>query len=198
MPICSLSQPTARLSSLAVCAAALLLLPAAGGAAEREHGAHVHGVSQLNFAVEGKDVEIELVSPASDIVGFEHAPETAADKVAVTKASDLLGKGAAIFLFPAEARCSLKEAAVRSTLEAARESHREGHAHAKKQEHGHEMHAEFHVHYHFQCANPAALTHVDVKLFEHFAAMRELEAQALTAKGQSAQELTPQSPRLKL
>jgi hypothetical protein len=198
MPITPLSQTIARLSWSAVCAAALLLAPVASGAAEREHGAHVHGVSQLNIAVEGKEVEIELVSPAADIVGFEHAPETEADKAAVKKAADLLGKGATVFLFPAEARCSLKEAAVRSTLDAAREPHGVGHAHGKKEEHGHATHAEFHVRYHFQCGNPAALTHVDVKLFEHFAAMHELEVQALTAKGQSAQELTPESPRLKL
>jgi hypothetical protein len=200
MPISLVSQIVARVSWRAVFVAALLLPAAVGiaGAAEREHGAHVHGVSQLNLAVEGKDVEIELVSPASDIVGFEHAPETASDKATVKKASDLLGNGAAIFLFPDDARCGLKETAVRSTLDAAREPHGEGHTHGKKEERGHQMHAEYHVHYHFQCANPAALTHVDVKLFEHFTAMRELEVQTLTAKGQSAQELTPESPRLKL
>jgi hypothetical protein len=201
MPNTPLSQSITSLLWYAGCTAAWLLLPAAiggAGAADREHGAHTHGVSQLNLAVEGKDVEIELVSPASDIVGFEHAPETAPDKAAVTKATDLLGKGAAVFLFPADARCSLKEAAVRSTLEAAREPQRDDRAHGKKEDHGRETHAEFHVRYHFQCENPAALTHVDVKLFAHFAAMRELEVQALTGKGQSAQELTSESPRLKL
>jgi hypothetical protein len=168
-------------------------------AADREHGAHAHGVSLLNVAVEGKDVEIELASPADDIVGFEHAPETASEKSAVARASDLLAKGGTIFLFPADARCVLKDATVQSTLEAARKSHREGRADGSKDpDHGIEMHAEFHVHYRFRCDDPAALSHVDVKLFEHFAAMREVEAQALTAAGQNAQELTPASARLKL
>lgn len=171
----------------------------AAGAADREHGAHVHGVSQLNVAVEGRTIEIELVSPASDIVGFEHAAKTHAEKKAVERASETLSQGKTIFVFPADGQCAAEDVDVRSTLEATRETHHGEHAHDRKEPaHTPETHAEFHVHYHFHCENPAAVTHLDVKLFDHFKTMREIEVQALTTRGQSAQELTPGAARLKL
>ncbi len=42
----------------------------------RDHGAHVHGVGHLNIAVDGDLLLIELISPAMDLLGFEHAPRT--------------------------------------------------------------------------------------------------------------------------
>jgi hypothetical protein len=180
-------------------AAGLLLCIGAAGAADREHGAHMHGVSQLNIAVEGKTIEMELVSPASDIVGFEHAAKTDAEKKAVEQASETLSKGLTVFSFPADGKCAVEEVDVRSTLEATRETHHGGHAHDEKAPgHAPETHAEFHVHYHFHCENPAAVTYLDVKLFDHFKTMREIEVQALTTQGQRAQELTPGAARLKL
>jgi Protein of unknown function (DUF2796) len=41
----------------------------------RELGAHEHGHSVLNIAIEGDRIEMELMSPGMDIVGFEHAPK---------------------------------------------------------------------------------------------------------------------------
>ena len=38
--------------------------------------AHEHGVVQLSIAIEGNEVEIELVVPGADAVGFEHAAGT--------------------------------------------------------------------------------------------------------------------------
>ena len=38
----------------------------------RQHGAHVHGLGQLNIALEGDELEFEFSIPAMDIVGFEH------------------------------------------------------------------------------------------------------------------------------
>ncbi len=42
--------------------------------------AHDHGAAEINFAVEGKTVDIEFHAPAMAIVGFEYVPTTAADK----------------------------------------------------------------------------------------------------------------------
>lgn len=179
-------------AGLAVCIGAAV-------AADREHGAHVHGVSQLNVAVEGKNIEIELASPASDIVGFEHAARTDAEKKTVERASETLSEGMMVFGFPADGRCETEAVDVRSTLEATRETHHDAHGHEQKgARHAPETHAEFHVHYHFHCENPAAVTHIDVKLFDQFKTMREIEVQALTPRGQSAQELTPGAARLTL
>lgn len=206
-------------------------------ASEREHGAHEHGVGQLNVAVEGAEVEIELIAPGADIVGFEHEAETEADKAAVAKAAALLADGPAIFVFPDGAACALEEAEVESAMledehaheEHAHEEHaHEEHAHEEHadekhgdEEHGHEEHAhekhgdeehaheehageegeshsEFHAHYHFECGNPGALEHIEVRYFEHFPNAEELDVQTITDSGQGAQELTAEATRLDL
>ena len=179
-------------SCIVAFAAALLLAPAAG-AADGEHAAHVHGVGKLNVAVDGQAVEIELITPGADIVGFEHAPETTEDKAVVEGAAATLKDGEGLFAFPPAAECRLEEAEVESPLL----DHDGEAAHEHGEEHEGDAHAEFQAHYHFLCRQPDDLTHVDVRVFERFPAARELEVQAISARGQGATELTPSSARLK-
>ena len=63
---------------------ALLPLAIAHAADEHDHehgslGAHEHGVGRLNAALDGQTLELELESPAMNLVGFEHAATTDAD-----------------------------------------------------------------------------------------------------------------------
>ncbi len=173
-------------------AAALLLAPIAQ-AAEGEHAAHVHGVGKLNVAVDGQAVEIELIAPGADIVGFEHAPETAEDKAAVEGAAATLKDGEGLFAFPPSAECRLEEAEVESPLL----DHDGEKAHEHGEAHEGDGHAEFQAHYHFVCRQPDRLTHVDIRVFERFRAAQELEVQLISPRGQGATDLTPSSARLK-
>jgi hypothetical protein len=187
--------------SLRVGAVLLLALGGSAVAAEREHGAHVHGIGQLNLVVEGSLVEIELISPGANIVGFEHAPESPEDRAAVGEAVAILEDGARLFSFPDAAGCRLEEAEIESGLIEGHHAEHEGGEHAEQgdEEHGeHEdkAHAEFHAHYRFDCENADALTHLDLELFQRFPATRELEYQAVLPGGQSAGELTAESARL--
>ena len=55
---------------------AMLPLAVAHAADEHDHehgslGAHEHGVGRLNAALDGKTLELELESPAMNLVGFE-------------------------------------------------------------------------------------------------------------------------------
>jgi len=182
---------------LVVLAGTVLLAQAGHGvsAAEREHAAHLHGVGTLNVAIEGDEVEIELIAPGADIVGFEHAPETAADKAAVDNAVAALKNGAGLFAFPPGAGCRQEGAEVESALLDDGHSDDEEHVHGEEEEG--EAHAEFHAHYRFQCEVPDRLTHMDVTYFERFPMAAELEVQAISPQGQSAGELTPSAARLK-
>ena len=153
---------------------------------------HQHGVGQLNVAIQGDHVEIELETPGADIVGFEHPPRTAEQKKAVQDAATTLRNGSAIFVFPAAARCKLEKTKVESgLLEDNHEAHEEKH-HGEK--HKEEIHAEFHALYHFSCKNPASYT--DLQYFEAFPHAKALLARTITAKGQRKQRLTRKAPRL--
>ncbi len=183
---------------------AAILAFAANGFAEE--GPHEHGVARLNLAIEGRALEIELIAPGADIVGFEHAPTTPDQKAAVKDAVARLKAGADLFAPPKDARCALEKAKVESSLIEDDEDHDHEHEHEKKEHekhddhHGHddeEAHAEFRAHYHFECAEPAALIHLETRFFKTFPAAREIEARWITPKGQGAAELTASNPRMK-
>lgn len=185
-------RPRIREGLAAASAAAVLLV----APALAQHGPHVHGEGRLNLAAERNEIEIEVTLPGADVVGFEHEAESPADKKAVAAALAKLKDGGALFRFPAAAGCKLEKA----------EAELEGHG---QMEHGHKEHAhregrkdegehgEFRAHYHFECANLAAATHVDVGLFKAFSSLKEIEAATVTARGQGAQALTAAAARLK-
>ena len=54
------------------------ILAQSAGSSEgtRQESSHIHGIVEMNLAVEGSQLYIELISPAANIVGFEHAPST--------------------------------------------------------------------------------------------------------------------------
>ena len=84
----------------------------AGAQAEEQHhhGAHVHGIAHLNVALEGKNLYMEFVSPAANIVGFEHAPKNQAAREAVEAARNTLENAEAVFKLPPAAGARLIEA----------------------------------------------------------------------------------------
>lgn len=167
----------------AVCALVLLALPAHPATAAEKH---VHGAGQLNVAIEGDTVSIELSAPADDIVGFEHPATTPEDKAAVAKAVAALKDGAGLFVFPTTAGCSLEEAKVESGLLADTKSAADG-----------EAHADFDADYRFRCTQSGKIDGIDVKFFTRFPKAGELAVQAVTPKGQTKRELTPKAARLK-
>ena len=158
----------------------------------RQHGAHEHGIGRLNLAQDGADIHIELESPAANIVGFEHAPSTDADREALAKAIARLRAGDRLFRFSEEAACRLTLSRVDTPL-----INNDG----SKLHDGHESqgetHADITAEYRFTCARPGKLKHVDVTLFQAFPATEHLEVQIVTGSRQSRARLTASSPVLK-
>ena len=164
---------------------AALLAAAASGAAlaedkhdheKRELGAHEHGAVELRVAVEGDTVEMMLEVPGNDIVGFEHAAETDEQKASVEAEKERLGDPLALFVVPAAAGCEVASAEV--------EHHQEG------------DHSAFEAEYALTCADPAALTTIETRLFELYPTIGEIDVEYATPAGQGAGELEPGEPRL--
>ncbi|MEZ5933653.1 MAG: DUF2796 domain-containing protein [Alphaproteobacteria bacterium] len=175
---------------------------------KRELGAHEHGHSALNIAIEGGRVEMELTAPGADIVGFEHAASTAEDKAAVEQAEATLGEPLSLFGFAEAAGCVVETAAVEIESEehhdehgdehhADEEHHEEGeHAEADHEAHeGEASHNEFHAAYALTCSAPDALDAIDfAAFFEAFAGAREVEVAVISEKGQSSYEVERDAP----
>ena len=122
--------------SLPVVASLLMLT----GVTAAQQSAHVHGIATLNLAMEGDELEIEFVSPAGNIVGFEHEAVTAAERRAIRDAIEQLRKGNELFDLPPAASCSLHVAEVEHD-HGEEEKHEDGHGHGDEHddhdEHGH-------------------------------------------------------------
>jgi hypothetical protein len=109
--------------------------------AERQLDAHAHGYGKLNVAIDGPKVALELNSPAFNIVGFEHSPETDKDKATIKNALSILNDGSGLFLFPAVAGCRLANVNVVSSLTEAQHSvHKEHDSDHKEHDSDHKEH----------------------------------------------------------
>ena len=171
----------------------------------RELGPHEHGVGNLNIAVEGTKVSVELEVPGMDIVGFEYVAKTAKQKAAVEKAKKQLQAPPAIFKFPAAANCATQQ--VNVAIESEDHDHDHDHDHAKgdtgaedgrKAADAREGHSEFHVEYTFECKVPDKITAIEFGYFRTFTSARKLNVTVITPKGQSKFEATRDKPRIDL
>ena len=123
------------------------------------HGAHVHGVAELNLAMEGAALELMLTLPAGSLLGFERRATSPEQVEAVGKAKSLLADGGALFFFTGT-DCELDEVDVDASAVLAES----GDDHDEHDEHGHgkESHSDIVASYQFDCVNGAELKTVSV------------------------------------
>jgi Protein of unknown function (DUF2796) len=160
----------------------------------RELGKHQHGHGTLNIAIEGVRVSMELDVPAADIVGFEHAATSTAQRTAIENAKHQLSAPLSLFSMPAGAGCSIKEANVK--IEGAEET--KGAAAVKAKPSGAEQHSDFNADYALECTSIDKLTFIEFPYFKTYPRAEALEVNLVTAKGQSKFEVTRNKPRIDL
>ncbi|WP_394237711.1 DUF2796 domain-containing protein [Pseudomonas anguilliseptica] len=158
-----------------------------------EHGSldtHEHGAAQLNVVLDGKMLHLQLDSPAMNLVGFEHAAKSDADKAKVAAARSQLEQPQALFGVNA-GDCNISKQELESPL-FAEHKHEEHHEH----DHGSE-HSEIHAHYSLDCQKPEELKQLDLgELFKRFPATEKIQVQLIGPNGQQGLELTPAQPTL--
>ncbi|MEM1262119.1 MAG: DUF2796 domain-containing protein [Pseudomonadota bacterium] len=134
-------------------ACTIVLATAAASTAVAED-AHEHGASNLSIAIDGEQMRIEFKSPLANLIGFEHEPQTAAQRGAASSLRDMLQAPGHIVRLPASANCVLN-AESRIQVEgpdyivsAQHDDDHEGHDHDDKHHdddhHGDEQHADAH------------------------------------------------------
>ena len=194
-----------RIPSLATLAAAALTVLCATGvqAQVHKHGAHQHGVAKLAVAVDGPMLEITLESPLDNLLGFERAPRTNAEREAVRKMAQRFHAPAGLYTPTAAAQCTPQGAELASDVldpallaagaAAAAAGTASSAAPAAKAGDGH---ADLDATVRFQCANPAALKGVEVGLFKAFPKFRQIDAAVATGSGQRGSKLTTRQSSL--
>ncbi|RQO60305.1 DUF2796 domain-containing protein [Pseudomonas sp. KBW05] len=185
------------------------LLPLAVAHAHEEHdhehgslGAHEHGVGRLNAVLDGQALELELDSPAMNLVGFEHVATTAADKAKVAAVRKQLENPLALFNLPKGAGCVVSSQELNSPLfgdkpEADHDDDDDHDHDAKGGEHHHD-HSEIHAHYQFTCATPTALSNLDLtQVFKTFPATQKIQVQLIGPSGQQGVDATASAATVK-
>lgn len=194
----------------------------------REHGAHEHGAAELFVAWSGNELAIDLETPAYNVLGFEYAPSSDAEKALLEESVAALETGELLQLSP-DAECTLVSAVVDTEMaEEAHEEHDEHEDEEHEDEEAHdedehdeeddheeddhsdehdehedhedeETHSDISVSYNIQCEQPDNLESLDAsELFVQFPNFEDIRAQWVSDSAQSAKELTADDPILPL
>ena len=150
---------------------------------------HEHGVARLDVAVDAGRVSIELDTPLDNLLGFERAPRTNAERDKVTAVLTRLRAGDALFRVDAAAGCTLARVELVSAL---LELGKGGPATAASD------HADLNGIFEFRCKNGARAGFVEVGLFEAFPALKRIELQVVTPRGQLKATLRRPASRVML
>jgi len=162
-----------------------LLLPVAGGFAA---GPHEHGVVKLDVAVEPGRVTLLMESPLANLVGFERAPRTDAERQRVDAALSTLNAAATLFKIDPAAGCTPGPVELNAAALA------DGKPGAAPAEAGH---ADLDGSYSFKCKKVIP-SFVDIGLFTAFPGVQRIDVQLITGNAQSRRTLTRTTARLSL
>ncbi len=182
-------------------AAICIWLPAAVLAQQdfRQHGAHEHGTAQLNVAVDGKQLLIELLSPAANLVGFEHEPTSDEDIGRATTVAQVLHDANQMFATPLAAECTVDMVKVEMPWDLPGSFKPDAVPAQKHEDHEHDHgdHSDIEAEYSYTCSKPESLTELDMVLFQTFPATERVHVQYATATNQGSVELTTYNRQLR-
>lgn len=171
------------------------LLPAAGLLAcvsgpLSAAGAHVHGLVNVDIAVDGPVLVVQFEAPLDSLVGFEHRPRTAAQRQAADSAVARLNRAASLVRPDAAAKCVPTDTRVQA--EALQPVAPGAPAPAASE------HADLQASYSFRCAAPEQLKALELGLFAAFARIQRIDLQVAGPKGQTRLTLRPPATKVTL
>jgi hypothetical protein len=158
-----------------------------------ELGPHVHGVAILQIAVDEKTMTLDFSSPLDNLIGFEHAPRNASQKVAVKNMADSLNQADRLFIPTADAQCTLQSVKLDSPVlkpEASPDKPEKSSKHEEER-----VHADLDGEFTFACKQTGKLHDLEVKLFDAYPNLHQLKVEVVTLKKQAAATLTAEQSR---
>jgi hypothetical protein len=162
-----------------------LLLCAASHVQAAGH-AHVHGVAKLDIAVEANKLTLQLDSPLDNLLGFERAPRTEAERKQADALVSRLKAAAGMFQIDPVAQCTL------TNVELASSALELGHPDPSA-----EGHADIDGSFEFDCVDATKAAWVDVGLFA-FARMQRLDVRVAMPRGQFKRDIQRPAKRIVL
>jgi len=165
----------------------------------RRQEAHVHGIAELLVVLEGEQLDIELHSPAMNLLGFEHRARTPKQQALVQNAKNTLADTNNLFTL-GSAQCQLVDLDVdvsrmldegvhHDTDHHDDESHHEEHDanhRDRQEEHGH---SDIEARYRYRCEQPSTLDSLTTSIPVAFPGIESLQVQWIINGRQGAATL---------
>jgi len=148
--------------------------------------AHEHGVARLDIGVEAGRVTLNLEVPLEDLVGFERAPRTDAERAAVVAALARLQEVDRLVRVDGGAGCGAGKVTMTAPVwgVGGTPAQPDEAASSAKAASARGAHGDLEATYEFRCNNAPRAGHVELGLFDAFARLRRVEVQAVTPRGQ--------------
>lgn len=159
---------------------------------------HVHGVIELGIVLENDTIAVSLSAPLSDVVGFEHEPESDEQVSSIQQAAAILADANRMFGLAEAANCEVSDASVdgpayvmqyietgESEANAHDEDHHDGHE-SERSDHDHhdeEEHSEVDANYAWTCGDVSELDSLALHFTGKFASVETIEIQILSPAG---------------
>lgn len=159
----------------------------AHGGHHRHHEAHVHNEAKLSFAGSVDELLIEFESPAVNFFGFEHAPQTDAEKAKVKNTTAELNRVDTV-LSLSGGECEIKELEVEHEL--GEGEHHHHHSHDE------DSHSDVEIEYHFACQSVGDIDRMKLDVFEHFNHFEKITVVWVLDDKQGRKVLTADYPEL--
>ena len=185
---------------------ALLLISIAGSSRTLAQSAdsHVHGNAELNVVLMGQQLQVEFVSPAINLLGFERPPNTDEETATLNNTIEQLQRGGwLIEAIPTACQLSTEEfeAPVYDEHESSEHDHEHessehDHEHESSEHHA-EAHSNFRVTYLYDC-DSAPRKQLKMLAFDHYSGIETLTVQWIADQKQGYARLNKDNPVLDL
>ena len=157
----------------------------------QELGSHVHGLTELNLVIADQDIQIEFISPAINLLGFERASSSPEESQLFNEVVSEL-QTAEWLIGERLEHCQLSIPVFESPDFEGHVSHEE---HEHHEEHEAAAHADFRVQYLFDCGSKPP-TELIITAFNRFAGIEEISARWIVGREQGIASLTSSSPAI--
>lgn len=184
----------------------LTAMPLQTSVIAQELGSHVHGLTELNLVIANQNVQIEFISPAINLLGFERASNSPEENKLFNEVLEDL-QAAEWLLSDQLEDCQMSTPVFEAPefgsheMSEGHEEHEHEHDEHEHEEHEHEHetgdHADFRVQYLFDCRS-APPSNFTVTAFDRFVGIEEISVRWIVGRQQGVSNLTLSNATLSL
>ena len=187
-----------------ICTFLLILIAGNSTAIAQSPVSHVHGNAELNVVLMEKQLQVEFVSPAINLLGFERPPITDVESATMNNTIKQLQHGGWL-IEGVPSTCQLSTEEFEAPVYDEHESSEHDHEHESSEhdhehessEHHAEAHSNFRVTYLYDC-DSAPRKQLKMLAFDHYSGIETLTVQWIADQKQGYARLNKDNPVLDL